>query len=384
MIKKPLLFVGAAILIVLSVIVFAVPSASNVKVLPLYPTAGDDLYCNYTYSPSSGENYAEQGSLYEWWKNSTNQNINSQRLAKGNLSTGDSWYCKVTPSDGLNNGSSVQSGNSVAVNGTVKSPKMYVDNISVWNDTDYFAGPMDIVNFNSILNYALFMCNPDSQGFCNITFTFGSDDAGLLNVTDMEVYYSDAVFSLNISQLSLIHSSGTLKVFEIVLANNGSNGINGISWNMDMGDGAIISGAANFSLNSGENISIIVAHNYTDDLPYTVRANATSSFANATEALAIGDLAVRNLTVLNSSGSKRTFGFDIANLVSGNFTSVSWSFDTKNNAIINASINATLNTSESVFVFLEHNFTSAGTFNVNATGRNASFIASQNLSISVT
>jgi hypothetical protein len=47
------------------------PNASNVTVLPLSPDAGDDLFCNFTYSDA--ENFTERESSYEWWKNSSNQ-----------------------------------------------------------------------------------------------------------------------------------------------------------------------------------------------------------------------------------------------------------------------------------------------------------------------
>ena len=99
---KKLLYITISVFILVysGLNVSADPSVSNVRVLPETPNAGQDLLCNYTYS--SPENYTEQNSTYEWWKNSANQNINSQILGKNNLSVGDQWYCKVTGYDGLN------------------------------------------------------------------------------------------------------------------------------------------------------------------------------------------------------------------------------------------------------------------------------------------
>src|SRR3989344_6447909 len=109
--KIILAIIYAIILLFLALNIIAIPSVSNVRVLPETPNAGQDLLCNYTYS--SPENYTEQNSTFEWWKNSVNQNINSQILAKGNLSVGDSWYCRVTGYDGLNFSTTVQSSNTV-------------------------------------------------------------------------------------------------------------------------------------------------------------------------------------------------------------------------------------------------------------------------------
>ena len=166
------------------------PSASNVRVLPEIPNAGQDLLCNYTYSDP--ENFTEQNSSYEWWKNSVNQNINSQTLAKGNLTPGEQWYCKVTPSDGLLFGTQAQSANTVTIRNATQNPIFYANNQAVWNNSGYYGVENNIFEFGDELNSALSSCTADAEGFCDISLTFSSDNVGLLNVSiENSVYYTE-------------------------------------------------------------------------------------------------------------------------------------------------------------------------------------------------
>ena len=165
------------------------PSASSVRVLPEFPNAGQDLLCNYTYSDP--ENFTEQNSSYEWWKNSVNQNINNQILTKGNLTPGEQWYCKVTPSDGLLFGTKQQSSNTVVILNTTQNPAFYVENTLVSAESGYFGTEKNIIDFNQELNNALNDCTQDAEGFCNISLTFSSNNTGLLNLTDLGVYYTE-------------------------------------------------------------------------------------------------------------------------------------------------------------------------------------------------
>ena len=164
------------------------PSVSNVLVLPFNATSGQDLNCNYTYYDIEG--YAEQGSSFEWWKNSVNQNINDFTLNKGNLTTGDSWYCKVTPGDGLATGS-IQQSNSLLVVSTVRNVTLFVGTAPIWHYDSYFAGPELILNMTDALNTELDTCISDVEGYCTINITFSSTAAGNLSLSRLGIYYED-------------------------------------------------------------------------------------------------------------------------------------------------------------------------------------------------
>lgn len=163
---------------------------SGILVLPLNATAGQDLECNYTYTDIEG--YAEQGSAFEWWKNGVNQNINSSYLDKGNLTIGDSWYCKVAPGDGLLLGTLTQSSNNLTILTTVQNVQMFVAGNSVWQYSNYFWGKNQVLNFTQQLNDAIGSCTADAEGYCTINLTLYSGDEGRLNLTKLGIYYQTA------------------------------------------------------------------------------------------------------------------------------------------------------------------------------------------------
>ena len=181
------------------------PSVKDVRVLPLQPNAGQDLFCNNTYYDA--ENFTEQNSTYEWWKNNVNQNVNSQILLKTNLTPGDQWYCKVTPGDGLLSGVQNQSLNTVTILNATQNPVLYVDS-AVWSETGYFGSESDIIGFNEELNNVMDNCNADAQGFCNITLTFSSDKPGVLNLSALGIYYAESFELTDISKFYFTNSSG--------------------------------------------------------------------------------------------------------------------------------------------------------------------------------
>ena len=92
---------------------------------------------------------------------------------------------------------------------------------------------------------------------------------------------------------------------------------------------------------------------------------------------------VSNLSALNISGTKAIFEFIIENKLSTNLTNVSWIFDTKNSYVINSTITTTMQPTEQMFVYIQHNFTSTGTFNVNASAINGTLTDSRNLTITI-
>ncbi|MCK5283157.1 MAG: hypothetical protein KAK00_07130 [Nanoarchaeota archaeon] len=164
------------------------PQAANVKVIPINPTAGDDLICNYTYFDSEG--FEEKDSIYEWWKNNANQNINSRILKKGNLTIDDNWYCKVTPNDGLLDGTKKQSSNSAAILSTVENPMAYINEQIIWNSQGYYSDSILTEDFSDELNDALVDCIPDEEGYCDIPLVFSSESEGKIELSDLEIYYN--------------------------------------------------------------------------------------------------------------------------------------------------------------------------------------------------
>ena len=90
-----------------------------------------------------------------------------------------------------------------------------------------------------------------------------------------------------------------------------------------------------------------------------------------------------NLSIVNESESKRMFEFIIKNNLNTNLTGINWTFDTKNGNVINSTMNSILQSNELMYVYIDYNFTSAGTFNTNATARNGTLIDSRNLTVTI-
>ena len=90
------------------------PSVSNVQVTPTSADTTEILTLSYNYNDGDGD--SESGTQIRWYKNSgliTSRNDQST-VPSSFTSKGDSWYARVTPSDGTDLGSTVQS-NSVNI-----------------------------------------------------------------------------------------------------------------------------------------------------------------------------------------------------------------------------------------------------------------------------
>ncbi|MBI2541640.1 tandem-95 repeat protein [Candidatus Woesearchaeota archaeon] len=366
------------------------PSVSNVRVLPLTPNAGQDLLCNYTYSDP--ENFTEQNSSYEWWKNSVNQNINSQTLANSNLTPGDSWYCKVTPSDGLLFGTQQQSDNTVTIRNATQNPIFYINNSQTWNQTGYFGKEESVIDFNQELNNALANCSEDAEGFCNVSLTFSSNNFGILNLSDFGVYYTQGnvsvVVSLKIDSIITMYSNSTLKIFEFVILNDGQTAVTDIQWQFDTNNNFVINSTSNISsLVANEKAFVYVQYNFSGTGSYDVKANATglrqstSVTASLSSSVGIGDLIVSSFDDLSVQGTNVIFEIQAKNQLSENISNVNWSLDTKNNEIINATQLSSLSPNETIFIFVNYDYGTGGTYAPTATVTNTTYSDTKTASV---
>ena len=88
-----------------------------------------------------------------------------------------------------------------------------------------------------------------------------------------------------------------------------------------------------------------------------------------------------SLSVLSISGTKAIFEFIIENKLGVNLTNVSWTFDAKDGNVINSTAANILQPNEQMFVYVDYNFTTAGTYNVNAGARNGTLVDYGNLTV---
>lgn len=472
----------ALFLLLFGINAFGIPSITGIAILPSVPNAGNDLLCNYTYT--SQENYTEQNSSINWYKNGISQGINSVILNKNNLSINNNWSCEVTGYDGVNFSTTSKSSN-VTILSTVSNVSIYVNGTQIDSENGYFGSETNVINLTEQLSNSLEECTPDEEGFCNVSMIFSSDNVGLLNLSNLGVYYlEDRITSLNIEYINTIYKNETLTIFEFAVFNDGSFIVNDVQWQFDTGDSYIINSTSNISsLAPNEKAFVYVQYNYSGDGSFNINATATGISQNneiadsLTQSLEIGNLIItsfdvvntevskaifemhvkdvtdvainginwsidtnkdsivlsnqlfnlssgetififaqhdyagggtynpiamvansdyssskaasvtlryinlNNLAVLNESGNKRIFSFDIENGLSTNLTNVNWTFDTKNSNVINSTSNVMLQPSEKVFVYINYNFTNVGTYNINATARNGTLTDPRNLTV---
>ena len=359
------------------------PTVSSVNTILINATLGDNLECNYSYS--SPLNYSEKDSSYKWYKDGVNQNINSQTLAKGNLSLNDKWYCTVIPSDGLLNGTESFSSNNVTILTTVSNVSLYIENYHAWYNSGYYSGEEFIYGFEDELNNALNNCVADSGGYCNITLSVSSDTNGTLNLSNMEIYYeiSEATLNLSISNLSALSSNTTHTLFEFVINNTGGNTLNA-SWSIDMGDGTTITNNQNITLTSRESALVYVEYNYTNKGTYTINVTARASNASSSSSITayVGDLIITELSEVYSNKFNRLFAFTILNNEASNLTNINWSLNTGETTIYaNRAFN--LSSGETILVFVEYNYTNYGTYTVIATANASGTSHSKTISAAI-
>lgn len=366
-----------------------VPSVSNVITLPTSADAGDNLFCNYTYSDP--ENFTELNSFYEWWRNNTNQNINSQTLLKENLTPTAVWYCKVMPSDGLSNGTKIQSTNNVTINGTVKAPAFYVNDTQIWSATNYYSDYEWVYNFDAVIRNALANCTADAEGYCNVNLTLSSEAPGMVNISNVEIYYDlpqPTIVSLKVSGLSQVYSSGTYKVIGFSVENNGTSAVNNVTWRLNFGDGNIVNSAINTSLAVGKTMIVYAEHNYSSEGDYTVTANATAVAENINSMQTIqvstspATLTIANLLALYSNQSQKVFEFIVNNSGDTNI-SINWTINFGDGNVTNSLINSNLNFSKILPVYVQHNYSDQGDYSVTATAQGSGSTASKSINTEV-
>lgn len=112
--------------------------------------------------------------------------------------------------------------------------------------------------------------------------------------------------------------------------------------------------------------------------------NESNNIAQNTET-EVALLAIESLTMLNDSGTLKTYEFIILNNASTTITDIQWQFDTRDNYVVNSTVNiSSLLSNEKAFVYVQYNFSIDGNFSVkaNATGLSQSGAVTASLTVS--
>ena len=247
-------------------------------------------------------------------------------------------------------------------------------------DTLTYAWKLDLIEKSTALGWTYIPAESE-LGSHNVTLNVS--DGSLHAVMQWNVSVINQS-DIDVNSLFVLSQNSTVAIFEFRINNTRNDLMSGINWSLNTGQ-ETLSANTLFSLQPNESIFVYVGYNYSTTGDYTVTASATNKTFTDSETITIDvpDIEVNNLTALNISGTKVIFEFIIENTLQVNLTNANWTFDTKNNTIINAASNAILQLNEELLVYIDYNFTGAGTFNVNATARNGSLTDSRNLTITI-
>lgn len=179
------------------------------------------------------------------------------------------------------------------------------------------------------------------------------------------------------------YSSGLEKVFEFKIKNSANSSLSDINWSLDTGE-SILYAANLINLSIGEEAFVYIDYNYSSLANRLINATVfLQSGMIDSKIKRISYLNISNFEVLNSSYSKRIFGFNIKNPYFSNLTGIFWNMTMGDGNSINGTQSIYLIPNEEIFILTEHNYTSNGTFQVNATARNGTLIDSRNISVTV-
>lgn len=272
----------------------------------------------------------------------------------------------------------------------------------VWDDypADANANPTLVNNLNLILespNGSLFYpwilnaSDPSKPAVRNLNITDDINNVEQVYVNESEIvpgiwkiringtvasgnyqnYSLVGPFRLEVDNLSVIHSNNTEKVFRFTITNNHPDILNDINWSLDIGETKIYA-SQNMTLMPAETAFVYIDHNYTDSDVYIINASATAGNLSDYEELTttIGNLIVRNLSVVYGDATERIFRFEIWNSGIDILTHLNWSLDNGENNTINASQLYNLSVNETVFIYFQNIYNYEGNYTINVSAFN--------------
>jgi hypothetical protein len=198
------------------------------------------------------------------------------------------------------------------------------------------------------------------------------------------------VVSLAIDSLTTLHTNATLKIFEFVILNDGDTTVTDVQWQFDTDDSNVINSTTNISsLAANEKAFVYVEHNFSGTGSFDVKANATGLrqstivTASLSSTVGIGDLVIDSFDDLNVNGLDVIFEAQVKNnLGTDNITNINWSLTTDDGEIINATELFNLASNESIFIYVQHQYSSGGTYNPSFTASNLTYSDTKSASVS--
>jgi len=182
------------------------------------------------------------------------------------------------------------------------------------------------------------------------------------------------VDAANIENVIELHSINMLVGLEFEIGNEFET--KDLNWSLNT-DEELIKSDSSFNLAENESILVIVEYNYSSTGDYLVRAITTNGSNPESKDIDVDieDIEVENISILSQNIS--VFEIPIKDYLTSNLSKVSWSFDCDDDSTINSTINSTLEPNETIFVFIEYEYSSAGNYYPTATAVNGTLTDSR-------
>jgi len=178
-------------LVSISIITNNAPVASNVNILPSEPVFSEDLNCSFIVSDSGSLDSLTAN--ISWYNNSvlaysesisvSNGVQTSRILGSGNTTTGEEWYCAVTPYDQIVYGTQVNSSTVTILSS--KPPE--INQVQCYRNNSEWVDCTSLV-FGEVFSGVRTNCTGETSTITNVTYNF-------TNVPDSQTYFDTTVTS---------------------------------------------------------------------------------------------------------------------------------------------------------------------------------------------
>lgn len=229
---------------------------------------------------------------------------------------------------------------------------------------------------NSILHN--FSTNEEVTTIFDYNYSSEANYTVIVNITAQTLSdwksYSLSAGEVLLQALSELYNYRFTKVFSFIIENTGFSNKTSLDWNINTGQNSI-SSTSQYSLNPNENITVIVEDNYTAYGHYEATAKAIEGGTEDSKTIntQVQPVNLTALTEIKSSGSEKTFYFEILNYWDANPSIFNWTIDTGIDNI-KPETKVNLSETEAVSVIIEYNYSSSGSYVANATAFNGTGI----------
>lgn len=160
--------------------------------------------------------------------------------------------------------------------------------------------------------------------------------------------------SVDVHRYSNFNTSNKTKIFEFYLINEKNSSVEYLNWTAEFGDGSKITSNQPFNLSLGENILVIVQHNYTKGGDYKINLTGgiNASLSDYETLKLLFGAKANELAVIKKNGTLIVTQFSAENTI--NELSQNWGWNCSNG--VQSTILFNMSANQGLLVVMEHNY----------------------------